>query len=202
MKHNGGMAVGPQESVLAPRFSRVISVFIVVICALTEIALVAYGQLEPLLRATPAVLFVGYGTYALFWAPLIRVNPVAIEIVNPLRTTSVRWPAVTDITTRWSLTVFTAAARFTAWSSPSEGPWSSLGRLNRDVFGRPSMRPADRTKRPGSPIGVPSIVINQWESHRDGELPSDSAVIVRWHWPTIAVLSALVVLTIIGIAWS
>ena len=193
------MAVGPQESVLAPRFSRVMSVLVIAICALSEVSLVAYGHVEPLLRATPGIALAAFGTYAVFWAPLIRVNPMSIEIVNPLQTTSIGWSAVDDITTRWTLTVVTNAAKFTAWSSPSEGPWSSLGRLNRDVFGRPSLSPADRSRRPGSPVGVPSIVINQWESHRDC---GNSVVTVDWHRATIIVLGALAVLTVVGIVLS
>ncbi len=191
------MAVGPQESVLAPRFSRVMSVLVVVICVVTEGSLVAYGNAELWLRATPAVALVGFVAYALFWAPLIRVDPEAIEIINPLRTTSIGWSAVEDITTQWSLTIETKAARFTAWSSPAEGPWSSLSRLNRDVLGRPSLRPTERTRRPGSPIGVPSIVVNQWTSHRDSGSATVSTV---WHSTTIILLVVLASLTLVGIA--
>lgn len=191
------MAVGPQESVLAPRFSRVMSVLVVAICLVTEVSLVAYGQLGLLLRATPGIALVAFGAYTLFWVPLIRVNPVSIDIVNPLRTNSIGWAAVDDISTRWSLTVVTKAAQFTAWSSPAEGPWSSLGRLNRDVFGRPSLRPVAQSRRPGSPAGIPSIVINQWESHRDS---GTSIVTVSWHRATIIALTVLVVLTLIGVA--
>lgn len=191
------MAVGPQESVLVPRFSRVMSVLVVAICVLTEVSLVVYGHLEPLLRATPAIALVGFGAYTLFWAPLIRVDPEAIDIVNPLRTTRIGWGAVEDITTRWSLTVVTAAAQFTAWSSPSEGPWSSLGRLNRDVLGRPSLRAAERSSRPGSPVGVPSIVISQWEGHRDS---ASSTVSTSLNRTTVVVLVVLALLTIVGIA--
>jgi hypothetical protein len=196
---NGGMAVGPQESVLAPRFTRVISVLLVVICVIVEVALVAYGDGEVLLRATPAVALVAFGSYAVFWAPLLRIDPTEVEIVNPLRTHHLGWRAIRDISTRWNLTIVTERGSVEAWAAPSRGPWASIGRLHRDAFGRPSLRTAD-TGRAASAPGLNEIVVDQWTLYRDDAEAGDDVRTV-WHRATAIVLAALGVLTIVGAAW-
>jgi hypothetical protein len=199
MYDNGGMAVGPQETVLAPRFSRVLTVLIVAICAVAEVSLVVWGHVEVLLRATPALAFVAFGTWVLFWVPLIRLTPDDVEVVNPLRTHTVPWGAIRDITARFSLTLQTDAGQVTAWASPAESPWASLGRFRRDALGRPSLGPEDPSRLPRDIGGLaPVLVQRQWEAHRDTATGEPTT---RWHIATIVVLAALLVLTIVGIGW-
>lgn len=193
------MAVGPQESVLAPRFTRVISVLLVIICVTVEVALVAFGDVSVLLRATPAVAFVAFGSYVFFWAPLLRINPTEIEIVNPLRTQKIGWRAITDISTRWNLTVVTGGRSIEAWAAPSRGPWASVGRLHRDAFGRPSLRTAD-TGRAASAPGLNEIVVDQWTLYREDAEAGDHVRTV-WHRPTVIALVTLAILAVIGAAW-
>jgi hypothetical protein len=193
------MAVGPQESVLAPRFSRMLAVLVVAICAFTEISLFAYGRLEPLLRATPAVAFVAVGTYALFWAPLLRINSTEVEVVNPLRTHRIAWPAIRDITTRWTLTLVTDSGSYPAWAVSAPSPWASIGRLNRDTMGRPSL--SEERARLGSATGLAPIVVRQWESYRDAGVVGTDDVSTRWHVGRIALLASLAALSIIALAW-
>ena len=195
------MAVGPQESVLAPRFSRVMGVLVVAICVLTEVALVQYGRMDLLLRATPALAFVIVGTYTLFWAPLVRINSSEIEIVNPLRTHRIAWPAIRDITTRWTLTVVTDRGSYSAWAAPAQSPWASVGRFNRDALGRPSLSPEAATQRLGSRSGVTSIVLQQWESYRDTAHDGAVDVSTRWHLATAIALATLAALTLVGLIW-
>jgi hypothetical protein len=195
------MAVGPQESVLAPRFSRVLGVLIVAICVFTEVSLVLYGHLDALLRATPALAFVAFGTYTLFWAPLLRIDPAEIEVVNPLRTHRIAWPAIQNITTRWTLTFMTDRGSFSAWAAPAQSPWDSIGRLNRDALGRPSLGAEATVRRRGSAAGLAPIVLHQWESYRDTKSAGAHHVSTRWHVATIVVLACLATLTIVGLAW-
>lgn len=194
------MVVGPQESVLAPRFSRVMTILIGVICVLTEVSLVAYGHLDVLLRGTPAVALGAYGTYVLFWAPLVRVDPTGIAIVNPLRTVRVRWPAVQDIDTQWTLSIVTATGRIQAWASPAQSPWASLGRFRRDALGRPSLGKEQPVRAGTGPTSIQGLVTRQWESYRGGQTAVDD-VRTTWHRATTVALGVLAILTIAGIAW-
>jgi hypothetical protein len=178
------------------------TVIVALICVLTEVSLVMYGQLEPLLRATPALALVAFAVYTAFWVPLLRISPTEIEIVNPLRTHRIGWHAVKDISTRWTLTVITDSGRYQAWAAPAESPWGSLGRLNRDVLGRPSLSKAD-SRLPSSVAALAPILINrQWENYRDSEIgAAGDAVTTRWHSATIIALVALAALTLIGLVW-
>jgi hypothetical protein len=169
------------------------------ICVVTEVSLVVNGHLDALLRATPALAFVAVGTYALFWAPLVRMNSAEIELVNPLRTHWIAWPAIRDITTRWTMTLVTNDGSYPAWAVSAPSPWASVGRLNRDGLGRPSLV-ADRSRR-GSATGLAPIVVQQWESYRDVRNVGPDDVRTQWHTRTIMLLAALAALTIIGLAW-
>lgn len=193
------MAVGPQESVLAPRFSRAVAVLVVVICAVTEYSLMTYGHVDVLLRATPAVLLAAFGTYILSWKPLVRVSPSALEIINPLRTSRVGWGAIRDVSTRWTLAVVTDSGTINAWAAPAESPWESAGRFRRDAIGRPSLGAQQASSRSGPSPATAQVVMRQWESHRDNA--DGAAVTTSWDVPALITLGALVVLTIAGIVW-
>jgi hypothetical protein len=193
------MAVGPQESVLAPRFSRVLGALVAAICAVTEVSLILNGHLDSLLRATPALAFVAVGTYALFWSPRVRIDSAEIELVNPLRTHRIAWPAIRDITTSWTLTLVTDNGSYPAWAVSAPSPWASVGRLNRDALGRPSLG-EDRSRR-GSATGLAPIVVQQWESYRNASSVDTDDVVTQWHKGTIVLLASLAALTIVGLAW-
>lgn len=186
---------------LAPRFSRVVSVLVVAICAVTAVSLVQYGHLEPLLRAAPALALVSFGMYIVFWAPVVRITPAELTVVNPIRTYRVGWPAVKDISARWALTITTDRGVFSAWAAPAQGPWGSIGRLRRDALGRPSLG-ADTSDSAagGSAASIDSLVQNQWMSYRD-EPGARDEVTIRWHVGSIVVLTVLAVLTVIGVVW-
>ncbi|MDQ1608033.1 MAG: hypothetical protein QOE16_765 [Microbacteriaceae bacterium] len=193
------MAVGPQESVLAPHFSRGLAVLVVAICVFTEVSLIMYGHPEPLLRATPALAFVAVGMYALFWAPLLRINSTEVEVVNPLRTHRIAWSAIRDITTRWTLTLVTDSGSYPAWAVSAPSPWASIGRLNRDALGRPSLS-AERARLGAAP-GLAPIVLQQWESYRDSGSVGTDGVSTSWNVGRIALLASLAVVTILALAW-
>jgi hypothetical protein len=195
------MAVGPQVSVLAPRFSRTISALIVAICVLSEVSLIGYGHTDALLRASPALAFAAFGSYTLFWAPLVRIGTTAIEVVNPLRTHRIAWPAIRDVTTQWTLTLVTDRGSFPAWAVSAQSPWSSVGRLHRDALGRPSLGAEQTSRAVRSTAGLAPIIVRQWETYRDEPTGETSQISTRWHRSTIIVLAALAALTLLGLLW-
>jgi hypothetical protein len=197
MYDNGVMAVGPQETVFAPRFGRVVAVLVAVVCLVTEVSLVSYGHLDALLRGTPAIALFGFGIWTLFWTPLLRLGPARLEVVNPLRTHTVPWNEIREISTRWSLALETSAGSISAWASPAQSPWGAVGRLHRDALGRPSLGPAERN----ATTSASGLVHRYWEGYRD-DTAAGAAVTTRWHSATIVVLLVLLVLTITGIAWN
>lgn len=193
------MAVGPQNSVLAPRFARVVCVAVVAVCAVTAVSLVQYGRLEVLLRAMPAVLLAAALAYVVFWRPRVLITPERIEAVNPFRTLIAPWAAVTGVTAHWSLSVRTDAGAFAVWAAPAQSPWSAVGELRRDALGRPSMgRSASGTGV--ATTSIAPLVEQQWAAHRDAPGSQGAAVIHR-NVPAVTVIVTLALLTLAGIAW-
>ena len=193
---------------LQSRFSRALAVLVIAICALTEVSLIVYGDLNALARGTSPLALVGFGAYVLFWAPLVRLTPATVEIVNPIRTHVVTWPAIEDVETRWGLKLVTAAGTISAWASPAQSRYGSMSRIRRDSYGRADFaaekRQTNRADNPTSVAGIaPMLILQQWEEYRDAGLlgvVEGTGVSVTWHRIRAIVLGILVLLTIAGIA--
>jgi hypothetical protein len=210
--HNEGVAYLSSDVRLVSRFSRALSVLVIVICVLGEIGLVVYGHPITIVHGVAPILLAGFGAYVLFWAPYLVVGPATVTIVNPTRTFTITWPAVLDIQTKWGLTLITPKGPVTAWSSPAQNRYSSLARFNRDALGRPTMDrekiiDSERVRRaseriPSSVAGLaPLMVTRQWEEYRDAgllERIEGDGMTVHWHTPTLIVLAALAAATVIG----
>lgn len=189
------MAVGPQTSVLAPRFSRFVCIVVFIVCIVTAVSLVQYGHLEVTLRAFPAVLFAAAGSYVVFWQPHVVLTPQSLIAVNPFRTLVAPWSAVKAMTAHWTLTVSTTAGAFAVWSAPAQSPWSAVGTLRRDALGRPSLAGA------GTPTtAIAPLVNQQWSAHREGPEAAGEATI-RWNLVSVVVVAVLGALTLVGILW-
>lgn len=198
-----------QEITLKPLFSRILAALVVAICVLGEIGVIVYGRLDTIIEAVPAIALVGFGAFALFWAPYVRVGPAAVEIINPLRSYVITWPAILDIQTRWGLTLKTEKLTVSAWASPARSRYASLSQSRRDGFGRPvfvseTSRKPSGDRVPSSVAGLaPMLITEQWERYRDAELLGSvegEGVTVRWHSITAIILGALVVLCVVGFA--
>jgi hypothetical protein len=193
------MAVGPQETVLYPVGARVLASVIVILCLVVEGSLIAYGHLDVLLRATPAVILVAELAILGFWLPRVELSPSEVVVVNPLRTHRITWPAIGNIETRWSLSFDTVRGRITAWAAPSPGPLSQLRRMRRDAF-RVSLAAGD--SRNGEQTR--ELVVTQWEAYREqGVLGPVEGTGVRtaWNIPAAALLAVLLIATAAGANW-
>jgi len=197
---NGGMAVGPQESVLYPLGSRILAAVAVTICAVIEVSLLVYGHAELTVRATPAVLLAAVLVVALFWLPRIELDPGELRVMNPFRSYRISWPAISEIDSRWSLTLHTVRGRITAWAAPSPGLLSQMGRMRRQAF-RVTLS-AQRESRGAEQAR--QLIVQQWEAYRDqGVLGAveGEGVTRRWNVPLVLVTALLTAATIAGAIW-
>jgi hypothetical protein len=206
--HNSCVPIISKELTLQSRFSRVLTVIIVLICAVTEVFVIREGDAGLALRAAAPLGLVAYGAFVLFWAPLIRLSPTSVEIVNPVQTFVVSWPAIQNIETRWGLTLDTPTKKITAWASPAQSRYSSLSKLRRDSFGRADYGAEQvRGRRDNAPFSVaglaPMLITMQWEKYRDAGLlgaVDGTGFTRRWHRNTLIATSALVVLSVVAAA--
>ncbi|NEM90621.1 PH domain-containing protein [Galbitalea soli] len=203
---------------LRSRLSRILTVFVVLICVVGEGGFLLRGDYSTGLHAVGPLGLVAFGMYLLYWAPAITITPATVVVVNPLRTWEVTWPAIVDIETRWALTIVTAAAsRITVWAAPTPSAAGAATRMRRNVYGqavyersRPAqarrsggdMTAAQRRELPGSVARLaPLLLTQQWEEYREAGLlgaVEGAGVTRRWHRGAIIVLAALVAATIIG----
>lgn len=191
---------GYRDTVLRPRAGQVLAVLVIAVCGVGVGGFLLRGDLETLARGLFPLLLIATGAWVLFWQPAVRITPATLELVNPLRTVRVTWPAIEDIETRWSLTVTVAGRRYAAWAAPRESGSSASGpRGAVTVAGRPG--PAARPLPPGALAGL--LARRQWEEYRDrgllGSVEGDG-VDIRWHATTTAVLAVLVLGALASIA--
>jgi hypothetical protein len=198
MDDDVGMDFGYRETVLRPRVGQVLAVVVTMICALGLVGFALRGDAATLLRAAAPLALIAYGSYALFWVPNVRIGPAEIELVNPLRTIRIAWPAVEDIETRWSLVVTAGNRRYPAWAAPREGGSGAL-RPSRatSVLSDDGRKRSSRGLPEGALAGA--IALRQWEEYRDRGLlgaVEGEGVTVRAHAATAVVLALLAVATI------
>jgi hypothetical protein len=185
-----------------PLFGRVLSVVIAVIAALGLSGFVLVGDWTGLLRFAAPVLLVVVLVFGLYWFPRVDVAEHEITVVNVFSTVHVPWPAIERIDTKWALTLFTPLGRVTSWALPAPNRYTA--ELGSRADARLAARDGETAIRPGdlpsSPSGAVAYVIRtHWQELRDdGKLAlgvEPSAMRRDIHWPLIAALAALAVLT-------
>ncbi|HEY5842410.1 MAG TPA: PH domain-containing protein [Nakamurella sp.] len=186
------------------RFGRALAVVIWVLAGLAVVAMVTQGGVDGLLRGAPWAWLPALLVWAMFWRPCVVIDDGGVELVNVFRTIRLPWPSITDVDTRWALTLHTAYGRFAAWAAPASG-WQ-LGRRLTEQDSREvplevsstgkSMRASDS---PSSPAGEAAIEVRRrWQELGDAgylddpRLEFDRAP-VQWHFGLLAALPTLVV---------
>jgi hypothetical protein len=192
------------------RFGQGLAVLIWVLAGLALAAILSQGGVEGLVRGAAWALLPALLVWAMFWRPCVVVDDGGVELVNVFRTIRLPWPSITEVDTRWALTLHTAYGRFAAWAAPASG-WQPGRRLNeQDAREVPlevssagkSMRASDS---PYSPAGEAAIEVRRhWQELRDAghldnpRLEFDRAPI-QWHLALLAALLVLIVWMIAGL---
>lgn len=170
---------------------------------------VVAGDLVGLLRSGWWLLLLAALTWALYWLPVVDVLEHEVLVRNPLATWHVPWPAIERIDTKWALTLYTPRHKIEAWAAPSSGRFTvfTVGpedtRVTETARLAGSIRPGDTLS---SESGAAANQIRRhWEQLRDDGLLDASADHSRvrrdWNVRTIAVLSVLVALGLVGLAF-
>jgi len=193
--------VHAESRILRPVSGIVLTLAMWVLGAVALVSLVWLQGWLPLVAFAPIIVAACYWVWLLFWYPRIVIEPGGVEVRNPFRTFHVSWPAITDVDTRWALTIRTAGRRVEAWSAPASGRYAA-GVRAAEVRGVPVerrdgmvvvARPSDL---PSSSSGLAGLVIRRtWESIREqGWLDSGavegSGVRVRTPaWPLVVAIA-------------
>ena len=186
------------EETFRPAFGRVLASALIVVCTLAGLSVIGAGA-DAVWQVWPWLALIGFGAWALYWRPLVSVDPGGVRVVNVFRTFDVPWPAITEIETKWALTLVTTLGTVRAWAAPAPGRQVlrrsqaedlRLGGAEKGDFRRPSDLPQTES-------GAAALVVRQrWLRMRDAGFLTDPRVEhermpVRWHVGTIAGFAVL-----------
>jgi hypothetical protein len=197
-----------QEVFYRPVLGRILAVVTVVVCAFGVVALFGSDVVAGI-RYVWSILLVAVLAWAVFWRPSLRVQQHGITVENVLRTHFVPWPAITDVDTRFSLTLHTVAGKINVWAAPAPGRHRTLGLATKDFDGvADSARSELGGLRPADALTVPTgnlaqLIRGHWERlRRAGAFTSGvdpDAQTMTWHWATITAIAGLAVATAVGL---
>ena len=171
------------------------------------VGFVASADFEGLVRYGWAFLLAIALVFTLFWLPEVRVAATEVTIRNVFRTFHVPWAAIENFDTKFSLTITTAHRTISAWASPAPGRYAAAtaspmdARIAGGGSGGAAIRPGDL---PTTSSGAAAYVIRRHleDLRESAELEVHTPpppVAVDTHWATIIALTALALVTVIGI---
>ena len=197
-----------QPARFRPVFGRVLTIVIAVIALGALIGFIVASDIGGLLRSGWWLIFLATATWAMFWRPEVEVLEHEVTVRNPLSTWHVPWPAIERIDTKWALTLYTPSGRIEAWAAPSSGRFTvfTLGpedtRVTETARLAGSIRPGDTLSSESG--AAANHIRRHWELLRDDGLLDRAiepgAFHRAWNVRTIVLLSAMVMLGLLGLA--
>lgn len=153
-----------------------------------------------------AVVLLGCAVvHALFWQPRVRVDATGAELVNVLRVARLPWAAVTDVDTRWALTLEAGGRRFTSWAAPASGRRVRPVSRRETPWADPGATAIAGSRAPGSSAGEAAVLVgNAWQAWREQpnalrRAQAGEPVSVRWNPRGAVPLAAAVVLLLAAV---
>lgn len=189
----------PDPVVFRPRGGVVLAAVAMSVCAVALVWLaVTDGPVAVLQWGWPIIAF-GWLAWLLYIRPTVTISEGFIEIRNPLRTHRVPWGDITDVESRYALTVRTVDGRILrAWAAPAPGARQALRTRREDVHRAPG---DGDTRRPSDAEGTLSgdaatLVHRGLERHRRSGAPRlPGGTVTSW-----AVLPAGATVLLVGAA--
>lgn len=196
--------------VLRSTFNRVLAVVVWALCGVFAASALLLG-LESLVRAAPILAAIAYLVWVALWQPSLVVDDDAATLHNPFRTVRVPWAALVHIDTKFAMTLVTPTGRYPAWVAPAPGALTAR-RLSRRARKREELDPLEAGRDAGTLPGdlrgsesatAADLVRTRWEARlAAGAVPIGQAhampAQVTWHTGQMAVLAALVALSIVA----
>ncbi|WP_323959024.1 PH domain-containing protein [Arthrobacter sp. JZ12] len=198
-------------TVFRPRSSRWILVIAGVVVGVGLAASVASSGFQSLASTAP-LLAIGAVAWWLFWYPTVVVGPAAVELRNPVRTVTVPWGALIHVDTKYALKLVTPGGSYSAWAAPAPGVRGTYAGKPEHMKNLPgtsygpagSVRPGDLTN---TDSGLAALLVRtEWQRQvESGLIDTDGAesarVVRQLNWLPLAVVTGLLLLSIVTFAW-
>ena len=208
-----------QPLVLRTKSSLGLCVAIWIMVAIGLVSMAVQGYWTAMLHYGPLFLVAAWGVWMLFGAPAVRIDDDAVTLDNVGRSVRIPWNAVVDVEAGISLSVVTAAGRFSAWAAPGGNgapPTAVLGaeqQLSMGNIAAWQIAGADNRQQMDAILGIdPSgrstastirtAIQQAWRSYGavNALIAEPTGISITWHRKRLAVLGLLVVLAVVGIA--
>ncbi len=102
------------------------------IAAVFLVSFAVVGSIGDLLRYGAHPLLLAALAWALFWQPAVTVGESTATLVNVVKSVTIPYTAITELTTRWGLGLRAGDKTYTAWSAPKKS--LRLGRKQREAL--------------------------------------------------------------------
>lgn len=179
------------------RFNRIAAIVVWSLAALAVVTAVWSGdpRLAWVYAGAPLAALLGW---AALWRPCVVVSAEGVRLENVSHDVDVPWEALVHVETARALTLHTPSGRFTAWSAPAPGIFSTMAsnakaRRETSAAGAEA-RPSDRL---GSDSGNAAVVIREtWRARLDaGQIQvgvaDETRVTRHWHVTVLLASAAL-----------
>lgn len=138
----------PEPVTFRPRGGQIIAWVAIAICALGLVYIAVTDGVPSLIVWAWPIVLVAWLAWVLYIHPYVRITEGFIEIGNVFRTHRVPWSDVSDVESRYALTIRTASGRsIRAWAAPAPGARHALATRREEVSRTPGegdlRRPSD-----------------------------------------------------------
>lgn len=186
------------------RFNRFLAICLWLLSAVTVVAVLVTGSAS-VFYLLPFMAAVSVAAWLALWRTAVLIDDSSVELRNGLSTVIVPWAALIQVDTRFALTLVTPHGSFTSTAAPAPSRLTTMlskrdaDSVGRDVAVGGRIRPGDI---PTTDSGAAAIIVrNRWKQLLDeGRVQlgvADQTPVVRhWHWPSITIVSALLLLTV------
>ncbi len=148
------------------------------------------AQLPPLVLAATLV-------HATCTRPLVAVGPAGVLLRNVTRDVSIPWSSITDVDTKYALTLTAGGRRYAAWAAPASSRFSTTRATREDlesVHWKAADGPIPASATLRSDAGVAAALIRRYRSAdptADTGTPT-SPPPVETRWATALLLTAAI----------
>lgn len=187
------------------RLNRLLAVCLWVLCAVALVAVTVAADLR-FAAMVPFAAAVAVLAWSGLWRVAIIIDDERVELRNALSTVIVPWAALVHVDTRFALTLVTPHGSFTSTAAPAPSRLTTM-LSKRDAESVPRDVPVDGKIRPGdiptTDSGAAALLVRRrWRELLDtGRVEvgvADSTPVLRhWHWTTMTVTAALLVLALV-----
>ncbi len=153
----------------------------------------------------PLLAFSAAVVHAIFWFPAVLVDADGVELVNVARRVRLPWSSVTDVDTRWALSLQAGGQRWTSWAAPASGRRVRPVVRRETPWAEPGAEAIAGSRAPGSSAGEAAVLVGTrleaWRLSPAGRtaVAGTGEPQVRWNVPVLASVGATALLGLLAL---